>query len=348
VEIFRRVSATKRFIAALCGSVVASFFIFSVIGHAQAAGGETVVAVTMTDGVDSTHDPVGRQYRASVARAVKAGNTTIPQGSAAVVTLQRSQSGTPMLQLTALVVNGQTLQVSGMQAGASATVASVQDKINSLGIPGLSLHKSKPNQPASNAKVAVPAGNSVNFVVSQNSLASAQPNTAQPNIAQASTAQSNPNPAVGGPVAQPAQALSPTPQAAPSGGYLTFATRLYTPNGCTHNGTIAICSFSVVNRGNDVTLYAGGGGAGELGNLQFVDDAHVPHGPQAKYFIDKYGTRQGSFVLGSGQTGNFVVEFANVNPLVTTGDFKLGDQFLSGISVQGNAGNQAAGAGPGH
>jgi hypothetical protein len=85
-----------------------------------------------------------------------------------------------------------------------------------------------------------------------------------------------------------------------------------------------------------------------LGNIQFVDDAHVPHAPQAKYFIDKYGTRQGSFVLAGGQTGTFVVEFANVNPQVTTGDFKLGDQFITGVSVQGNAANQIAGANPGH
>jgi hypothetical protein len=184
-------------------------------------------------------------------------------------------------------------------------------------------------------KLAYAAGSNVNFLLTSSltkpAAATAAPAAAGAPMAAPAAAPAAPvaaQPAAGGPAAA-------TPVAASSGGYLTFYTRLYTPNGCSHNGNLAVCSFTVVNRGNDATINAGGGPYGELGNLQFIDDAHVPHGPQGKYFIDKYGTRQGSMVLAAGQTATFLVEFPNVNPAVTSGDFQFGTQFLTGITVQG-------------
>ncbi len=50
---------------------------------APAAG--TSVVVRMMDAVNSANDPAGKQYRASVAKPVNAGNgVMIPQGAAAV------------------------------------------------------------------------------------------------------------------------------------------------------------------------------------------------------------------------------------------------------------------------
>ena len=50
--------------------------------HAQAPAVGTTVAVKMIDAVDSSKDPAGKQYRASVTKAVDAGNgVMIPQGA---------------------------------------------------------------------------------------------------------------------------------------------------------------------------------------------------------------------------------------------------------------------------
>jgi hypothetical protein len=62
--------------------------------QAQAPATGVSVAVRMIEPVDSSKDTAGKQYRASVTKAVDAGNgATIPQGAAAMVTLVNSGSG---------------------------------------------------------------------------------------------------------------------------------------------------------------------------------------------------------------------------------------------------------------
>jgi hypothetical protein len=309
----------------LSGLAAAALLAAGIPCHAQFGG--ATVTVQMVDAVDSSRDPIGKTYRATVVRAINPGqNVTIANGSAAVVVLSSAST----LTLTSLVVNGQPTMVNGSVAGVASAAQNTLQKIGLGGMNPFGGGKAK--------KMVYAAGGNVNFLLSSSlvpkaTTAGAAAPAAAPAATPAAASAMAPAPAA----ATPATAGGPaaaTPVAA-SGGYLTFYTRLYTPNGCSHNGNLAVCSFTVVNRGNDATINAGGGPYGELGNLQFIDDAHVPHGPQGKYFIDKYGTRQGSMVLAAGQTATFLVEFPNVNPAVTSGDFQFGTQFLSGISVQG-------------
>jgi len=70
-----------------------------------------------------------------------------------------------------------------------------------------------------------------------------------------------------------------------------------------------------------------------LPTAQFVDDAHVPHRSDARYFLDKYGTRQPKLYANSGDSGTFVAEYVNVDARVTTGEFHMRDQTVGGITV---------------
>jgi hypothetical protein len=116
-------------------------------------------------------------------------------------------------------------------------------------------------------------------------------------------------------------------------GTLAWATRVYSPTGCVHNGNKAVCTFSFVNQGNAANLLAGNGG--ELAGIQLVDDAHVPHRWDSAYFMDKYGAQQRRLVVQPGDTGTYVVGFSNVNPGVSSADFHLRDQMIGGIPVGG-------------
>jgi len=135
------------------------------------------------------------------------------------------------------------------------------------------------------------------------------------------------------PSAAPAQPR--TTQSGSSGavgnGTLAWATRVYTPTGCVHNGNKAVCTFTFVNQGNAANLLAGN--AGELAGIQLVDDAHVPHRWDSAYFMDKYGAQQRRRVVQPGDTGTYVVGFPNVNPNVSSAEFHLRDQMIGGISV---------------
>jgi hypothetical protein len=109
-----------------------------------------------------------------------------------------------------------------------------------------------------------------------------------------------------------------------------------------HNGTKAVCTFSFVNRGNAGKLTS----HFTMPQMQFVDDAHVPHRSDARYFVDKYGTRQGQLFVNGGDNGIFVAEFANVDPHVASGEFHFQKQIVGGVSVAAPAAATAQGAAP--
>ena len=104
---------------------IAMFLITSVstwqVLHAQTApAAGTTVAVKMLDTVDSGSDPAGKQYRASVTKAVTASNgVAIAQGTAATVTLTSNGSGYTA-QLSSITINGQVVAVISDSATVSA------------------------------------------------------------------------------------------------------------------------------------------------------------------------------------------------------------------------------------
>jgi hypothetical protein len=132
-------------------------------------------------------------------------------------------------------------------------------------------------------------------------------------------------------------------QATTQYGELDFGTRQYYPQGCTHSGNTAICTFVFVQQGQTQPIHVGWNG--ELAGIQFVDDSHVPHNPSNAYFVDNYGGRQTNMTVNRGDQGTMMIEFAQVDPQVGSGGFTMGQQALSGIPVgQGGGSSQLAGA----
>ncbi|HEV8019260.1 MAG TPA: hypothetical protein VGP32_11970 [Steroidobacteraceae bacterium] len=125
-------------------------------------------------------------------------------------------------------------------------------------------------------------------------------------------------------------------------GELAFGARQYYPQGCTHSGNTAVCSFVFVQQAQTQPIRIGWGG--ELSGIQFVDDSHVPHNPSAAYFVDNYGARQMNMTVNRGDQGTMMVEFAQVDPQVASGSFTLGQQVISGIPVDQGGGAQLGGA----
>jgi hypothetical protein len=85
-------------------------------GQSNATAVGTTLAVRNTEAVDSTKDGMGRQYHGIVTKPASAGSVTIPQGSVAIVTLAKNQSGW-VAQLHSVIVKGQT--ISGSSGPAS-------------------------------------------------------------------------------------------------------------------------------------------------------------------------------------------------------------------------------------
>ncbi len=132
--------------------------------------------------------------------------------------------------------------------------------------------------------------------------------------------------------ALPATKSKGTTAATPVGtGTLAWATRVYTSTGCVHNGNSAVCTFTFVNQGNQATLVAFNGG--EMAGIQMVDDAHVPHRWTSAYFMDKYGEQQKRLIMQPGDTGTYMIVFANVDPQVSSAEFHLRTQIVGGITV---------------
>jgi hypothetical protein len=125
-------------------------------------------------------------------------------------------------------------------------------------------------------------------------------------------------------------------------GELNFGTRQYYPQGCTHNGNTAVCTFVFVQQAPTQPIHIGWGG--ELSGIQLVDDSHVPHNPSSAYFVDNYGAKQMNMTVNRGDQGTMMVEFAQVDPRVASCGFTLGQQALTNIPV--SAGTGAGGATP--
>jgi hypothetical protein len=129
-------------------------------------------------------------------------------------------------------------------------------------------------------------------------------------------------------------------------GTLQYGQRVYYPQGCVHNGNRAVCSFTFVNQGQPLTVNAGIGGS-ELTGISFVDNGHVPHAPDAAYFIDPFGSQRNQLFLNKNDTGLMTVEFKDVDPAVTSGEFHLRDQIVGRIGVsQPNYNAQPGAAAP--
>src|SRR5215469_2325598 len=120
-------------------------------------------------------------------------------------------------------------------------------------------------------------------------------------------------------------------------GELNFGSRQYYPQGCTHNGNTAVCTFVFVQQAQTQPIHVGWGG--ELSGIQLVDDSHVPHNPSAAYFVDNYGARQNNMTVNRGDQGTMMVEFSQVDPAVQSGTFTIGQQVISGVPIiQGSGG----------
>jgi hypothetical protein len=114
-------------------------------------------------------------------------------------------------------------------------------------------------------------------------------------------------------------------------GSLDARNRQYYPRKCALNGTDAVCTFAVVNRGPAATVNAWAGR--DLYPIEFIDNAKVPHNASNAYFLDKFGARQPSLVLQNGEQGWYVIEFAHVDSRVTSGSFKFNNRVVGQVAV---------------
>lgn len=162
---------------------------------APAAG--TSVAVRLIDAVNSAHDAAGKQYRASVTRAVDAGHgETIPLGAIAAVRLVSSGNGSGWTtQLVSVTINGQPVAVasssvsaeSEKQSAAKIGVGAMNSALASLGH-----HVNAPalvTPVATGPQVTLPKGTILSFVLAQPAAPSPAV-AAQPAIASAAPLQS--------------------------------------------------------------------------------------------------------------------------------------------------------------
>lgn len=155
--------------------------------HAQAPAGGASVAVRMIEAVDSSRDLAGKQYRASVTKAVDAGNgIVIPQGAAASVTLVNGGSGWTT-QLVSVTVNGQPVAVTSSPASVtSAAQNAASSAVSAMGsmLGGFGHHVNAPSgvtAVAMGQRVVLPPGATLTFVLSQPPASgSASPGAAAP------------------------------------------------------------------------------------------------------------------------------------------------------------------------
>ncbi|HEY5054563.1 MAG TPA: hypothetical protein VII58_00285 [Acidobacteriaceae bacterium] len=161
---------------------------------AQAPAAGAAVAVRMMEAIDSSKDPAGKQYRASVTKAVDAGNgLMIPQGAVAAVTLAKGGTGWTT-QLASVTVNGQSVAVasgpasvtSNLQTAATSAVSAVGSMLGGFGH-----HVNAPSgvtAVAMGQRVVLPPGITLTFVLSQPPAANAAAPAGQPLTASASPA----------------------------------------------------------------------------------------------------------------------------------------------------------------
>ena len=163
-------------------------------GAQQVPARGTVVTVTMIDAVDSNEGSDGRQYRASVSKPVTASNgVAILQNAAAVVTLTRVGTGW-MAHLASLTIDGQAVAVTSTAAtltqsaqgrAANATAAVAGSLMGGFGkrtraAPAIAAG-------ASGARVILPAGSELRFVLATDVLAGPLPGAPTPSTPVAAT-----------------------------------------------------------------------------------------------------------------------------------------------------------------
>ena len=173
--------------------------------HAQTPVAGTSVVVKMVDAVDSNNDPAGKQYRASVTKAVNAANgVTIAQGAAATVTLASSGSGWTA-QLSSVTINGQAVAVTSSSANVTSAAQSAANAVNSVG----SIFGHHANVPsgvtavATGQRVLLPPGTTLSFVLAATAPANATPAPASATPAASSPAASIPSAANAAPASGP-------------------------------------------------------------------------------------------------------------------------------------------------
>jgi hypothetical protein len=215
IPIFPTETNAMRRTAAYPGPHFLSIFLLaSTALHAQAPAAGTTVSVKMIDTVNSSGDPAGKQYRASVTKAVDAGNgVTIPQGAAATVTLT-SSGADYAAQLSSITINGQAVAVTSDSATVSAVAQYAASKAASaVGsvLGGLGHHVSAPAAVAAAATgqhVSLPTGTTLTFVLG---VSPASNQAASATSAPAPTAQ--PMEASAAPAPSPAASSAPGPSA---------------------------------------------------------------------------------------------------------------------------------------
>jgi hypothetical protein len=139
--------------------------------HAQAPAAGTSVSVKMIDTVNSSSDPAGKQYRASVTKAVTDPNgIAIAQGTPATVTLTRNGSDYAT-QLSSIIINGQVIPVTSNSATISPVAQYAQrNAASAVGsvLGSLGHHASAPASVAAAAagqQVSLPTGTTLTFVL---------------------------------------------------------------------------------------------------------------------------------------------------------------------------------------
>jgi hypothetical protein len=156
--------------------------------QAQAPSAGVPVAVKMMEAVDSDRDPPGKQYRATVAQAINAGNgVTIPQGAVAAVTLASSGSA-KSAHLASIVINGQVVSVTSGSASVSAAQSTAGRAANVASSVGGAFGRHVNAAAgvlavATGQRVVLPTGTTLNFVLSQPPASSPATSVAQASAA---------------------------------------------------------------------------------------------------------------------------------------------------------------------
>ena len=146
------------------------------------------VAVRMVDAVNSAKDPAGKQYRASVAKAVDFGNgVTIPQDALAYVRLVDSGNGSGFTtQLVSVMLKGKPVAIASSSVSATSASNAIAVKAMNSALAGLGHHVNAPTGTAPVAtgqQVTLPRGTTVTFVLAQRPAPSPVVSAAQPAIA---------------------------------------------------------------------------------------------------------------------------------------------------------------------
>ena len=131
----------------------------------------TTVEVRMIETVDSSRDPAGQQYRATVTQTVNAGSVTIQQGAVATVTLARNGANW-VAQLSSIMINGQAVAVASRSATViTGGITTAQNTAGTVSNTVGGIFGRKPNVPsavppvATGDRVILPPGSRLSFVL---------------------------------------------------------------------------------------------------------------------------------------------------------------------------------------